>query len=445
MDFELLKRTISNILHVSVLAIVESDADVRSLLNAFEKKYCFSRELQPMLTADGILTLLGQIGPNAFYETGGKLRTGVTIFSFAGYKFVVGPYARDVYNERLVQETFAANRLSYSRVYEFRLYYTALPLLTASVLTNVLSAIIAAFDPNAPVYDSKHLEMNTLSATSDATEASVLGLSAHTGSEHTESITRAAGSHSKANASGSKKDDSGAYSDAADSSVLEAVYQRYRFENKFLECIRNGEREAALHYFDRMATLRAAQGGLGEIYQDPRVSYSILRTLVRKAAEEGGLSVITIDTLTQKQAQLSAAASTYSEQGIYIHDLIRDLCDAVRDSRISRDGCSPETRTIMEYLHFHYADPVRIDDLAALTNYSRAHISRTFKQDTGRSITEYIAHLRCRKAKTMLESTSIPIAEISTAVGYPDSNYFVKVFKADAGVTPSAYRSEHHR
>ena len=36
---------------------------------------------------------------------------------------------------------------------------------------------------------------------------------------------------------------------------------------------------------------------------------------------------------------------------------------------------------------------------------------------------------------------SEPIQEISSYVGYPDNNYFVKVFKAQYGLTPSEYRS----
>ena len=102
---------------------------------------------------------------------------------------------------------------------------------------------------------------------------------------------------------------------------------------------------------------------------------------MRKAAEEGGLSVVTIDTITQRHAQLSAAASSVSQQYKYIRDLVRELTDAVHKARLQAQNCSPETKAILEYLHLHYAESVRIEDLTEITGYSRSHISTVFKQD----------------------------------------------------------------
>ncbi len=51
-----------------------------------------------------------------------------------------------------------------------------------------------------------------------------------------------------------------------------------------------------------------------------------------------------------------------------------------------------------------------------------------------------IRQLRCGQAARLLRETDTPIAEISAYVGYPDSNYFIKVFKKTLGMTPSEYR-----
>ena len=53
-----------------------------------------------------------------------------------------------------------------------------------------------------------------------------------------------------------------------------------------------------------------------------------------------------------------------------------------------------------------------------------------------------IRRLRCQEAAQMLKKTDLPIQEISFYVGYPDNNYFVKVFRSEYGVTPTDYRSK---
>ena len=40
----------------------------------------------------------------------------------------------------------------------------------------------------------------------------------------------------------------------------------------------------------------------------------------------------------------------------------------------------------------------------------------------------------------MLKETALQIQEISAYVGYPDNNYFIKVFKKIYNMTPSEYR-----
>ena len=52
----------------------------------------------------------------------------------------------------------------------------------------------------------------------------------------------------------------------------------------------------------------------------------------------------------------------------------------------------------------------------------------------------YIAKKRCEKAALMLKETALQIQEISAYVGYPDNNYFIKVFKKMYNTTPSEYR-----
>ncbi len=57
------------------------------------------------------------------------------------------------------------------------------------------------------------------------------------------------------------------------------------------------------------------------------------------------------------------------------------------------------------------------------------------------TVKEYLAKIRCDVAAQLLTNSEANIQEIAAYVGYPDNNYFSKVFKANLGVSPQTYRS----
>ena len=55
-------------------------------------------------------------------------------------------------------------------------------------------------------------------------------------------------------------------------------------------------------------------------------------------------------------------------------------------------------RRALWYIEGHYSDPVGLDDIAASAGVSRFHLSRTFSQVTGRSVTAYLRARRLTEA-----------------------------------------------
>ena len=73
------------------------------------------------------------------------------------------------------------------------------------------------------------------------------------------------------------------------------------------------------------------------------------------------------------------------------------------------------------------------------------YFSRQVKAATGQTFLEFFTAYRIEKAKRRLCSTEMSVSEVGRSVGYPDSNYFTKVFKRATGCTPSAYRGMEKR
>lgn len=105
---------------------------------------------------------------------------------------------------------------------------------------------------------------------------------------------------------------------------------------------------------------------------------------------------------------------------------------------------SPLTRKIMEYIH---TDPVRkitLDDIGSVTFFSPIYCDTVFKKETGRSIIDYVIDRRIDEAKRLLLEGTVPLSQVSDAVGFNDYNYFSRVFKKRSGYSPTAYRRLAH-
>lgn len=101
---------------------------------------------------------------------------------------------------------------------------------------------------------------------------------------------------------------------------------------------------------------------------------------------------------------------------------------------------STSQRTILEFVQNHYQEDISLQDVAHVMNYSDAYFCKLFKQCFDKNFTTYLSEFRVEKAKLLLKDVAVNVREISELVGYRDSNYFAKVFKRVAGITPSEYR-----
>ena len=90
----------------------------------------------------------------------------------------------------------------------------------------------------------------------------------------------------------------------------------------------------------------------------------------------------------------------------------------------------------------NYKQDENMETLAKKMLMSRTQLHRKIKQLTNMSITQYINHIKIQKAKNLLQKTDLTISEIAYEVGYEDPKYFSKIFKNEAGKTPSSFRKK---
>ncbi len=83
-----------------------------------------------------------------------------------------------------------------------------------------------------------------------------------------------------------------------------------------------------------------------------------------------------------------------------------------------------------------------MEDIAAFCNLNRSYFGKIFRDTVGKSPQEFLISYRISKAGELLKMTSLSIADIGNAVGYPNQLHFSRAFKNVYGVSPRAWRYE---
>jgi len=114
----------------------------------------------------------------------------------------------------------------------------------------------------------------------------------------------------------------------------------------------------------------------------------------------------------------------------------------VENKESSSDELFPNlSKSVKKHIDNFYSQDLCLSELAKRFYISKDYLSHVFKMETGFSPIKYLILRRIEEAKKLLSSTELSVNEISSAVGYEDSNYFSVIFKKFTGFSPVKYRN----
>jgi len=97
----------------------------------------------------------------------------------------------------------------------------------------------------------------------------------------------------------------------------------------------------------------------------------------------------------------------------------------------------------LRYIADAYADPkLSVNEIASAAGISRRPLEKAFRKHLNRTINEETLRLRIAKARELLGSTAITVAEIAAATGFDSPHHFYRCFRYRCGMTPRAYRRQ---
>lgn len=97
-------------------------------------------------------------------------------------------------------------------------------------------------------------------------------------------------------------------------------------------------------------------------------------------------------------------------------------------------------RNMVSYIFRHYAEPLTLEEIAAVGSVSRSKCCLIFKKYLGQSPIDFVNSYRLEKSCQQLRNTGQSITEIALNCGFNHCSYYTKLFSRKYGCTPSEYR-----
>lgn len=138
---------------------------------------------------------------------------------------------------------------------------------------------------------------------------------------------------------------------------------------------------------------------------------------------------------------LKSLSDSFTVEEMFAHTtaLYTKMCGLVREGRT--DHSQQLYRNILSHINQHYGDSnLSLSSMADCFGITPQYLSTFFKKQSRQNLNDYVAQVRIREAKTLLENTSLPLAQIAERLGYANDIGFIRLFKKHEGITPGSYR-----
>lgn len=145
-----------------------------------------------------------------------------------------------------------------------------------------------------------------------------------------------------------------------------------------------------------------------------------------------------VGPLAELHGMIMRQERDFRKEELFYFLLAQLLADCTEDAPRGEEPPGGAVETAAAYLERRYGQPVTLDELAALSGYSKYHFLRAFTKEKGISPYAYLETVRICKAKELLQSGVLP-AEAAARTGFADQSHLGNAFKRYIGLTPKQY------
>ena len=218
---------------------------------------------------------------------------------------------------------------------------------------------------------------------------------------------------------------------------MKTMEKRYEFENEMIKAVSLGQVQKEMFFASAFSNNTFEKRSSDPVRNAKNYSI-IMNTLLRKAAENGGVHPIYIDKLSSSFALEIERISSHTDTAALMRDMFRSYCRLVR--RHSGQMYSPVVQKAILIIDSDLSADLSLGVLAKQQGISSGYLSTVFKKETGKTVSEYIREKRIKHAAHLLATTHLQVQTVALHCGIMDVQYFSKMFKKQLGQTPKEYR-----
>jgi|GEM_PF-1904599 len=224
---------------------------------------------------------------------------------------------------------------------------------------------------------------------------------------------------------------------AADMPASEAYSLSYLEEYKLLNALKTNGTETILGLVEEIVERNMDEGISGTSMQ------LLLLELYNTGLKFARDRQLPLRQLVSEEEHriLSGESQRLMDVQAHVRRLVAFLIEAARSAAVPDSSrASQLAQQAIEYIEQHYTEELYLDKLAEQLGLSAKYFSRMFKDETGRSPSDYISMRRIAEAKRLLATTRLRNEEIAERVGIVSRATFFRLFKKYEGITPQEYR-----
>lgn len=218
---------------------------------------------------------------------------------------------------------------------------------------------------------------------------------------------------------------------------IKALEQRYAFENEMIRAVYLGQPHMEAQ-FKEAFSVDFFEKRHADPLRNAKNYGIIMNTLLRKAAEQGGVHPIQLDQVSSDFANKIEKIPTLAKMSSLMCEMFRTYCRLVQKHSLKH--FSPIVQNTVLSIEADLSVELSPSALAASQSVSLGYLSTVFKKETGKTISAYIRERRMEYAAYLLHTTSLQVQTVALHCGIMDVQYFSKLFKKHYGKTPSEYR-----
>ena len=127
----------------------------------------------------------------------------------------------------------------------------------------------------------------------------------------------------------------------------------------------------------------------------------------------------------------------------FLHTDMREGETAQRSGLAERYNTSNEhLLKALEAMENHIADPLELQQLAALADLGARQLNRLFSKYLDSSAVNFYRNMRLKKSQQLLARTSLSVQDVALATGFANGAHLSKSFSDHFGLPPKRFREE---